>query len=162
MAIEMNDNHSAGPESSGACARAARALAGVLLTVTGAAVVLLGAALVPGPLPAPRDPQVLDVIFHNRPVIWAARLLLVSAAFVLAVGGAFIVSSTVVRMRNGDWLKRAGPFEIAETALSDLRDQVYLWQSALLDSQDENEELRSQLNQGESLIDGITYDDPTG
>lgn len=80
-------------------------------------VVLLLRALFPTELPESADPSFVDTIFDNRSVIWAARVLLLSAAFVLAVGGVFIVGSTVMRMRNGDWLKRAGPFEVSETAL---------------------------------------------
>jgi hypothetical protein len=155
MTIELDDAHSAAPHDRGARVHVATIVAGMLLTVTAIAVVLLCAALVPGRLPIPRDPDVLDVIFDNRPVVWAARLLLVSAAFVLAVGGVFIVSSTLVRMKNGEWLKRAGPFEVAETALSELEDQVRFWQSATLDGQIELEDLQVQLDEANALIDEI-------
>ena len=114
------------------------------------------AALVPGRLPAPQDPQVIDVIFDSRPVIWATRLLLASAAFVLAVGGAFIVSSTVARMRNGDWLKRAGPFEVSESVRTELEDQVHLWQSATRDIHDELEAVQSRLDEAEAVIITLT------
>ncbi len=80
------------------------------LTATGAATLCV--ALFPHHVPTPRDPHVVDLVFDSGPVVWATRLLLVSGAFVLAVGGVYIVASTVARMRNGDWLKRAGPFEV--------------------------------------------------
>jgi hypothetical protein len=57
---------------------------------------------------------------------WAARLLLVSAAAVLAFGGVFIIASTVIRMKNGEWLRRAGPFEVSETAADRMAGQVEL------------------------------------
>src|SRR5688572_22457366 len=96
----------------------------VLVLVTAG---LLLRALLPVELPAPTDPNFVDAIFDNRAVIGAARLLLIAAAGVLAVGGVFIVVSTVVRMRTGDWLKRAGPFEVSETAVSELEGQIDFW-----------------------------------
>jgi hypothetical protein len=127
--------------------------AAVLVVVAAAWLCL---ALFPGPLPTPRHPDFVDNIFDSRAVIWAARLLLVSAAFVLAVGGVFIVASTAIRMRNGDWLRRAGPFEVSETAASELRDQVVLWRSATLDAHEEIEELKSRLARSAALIDRLT------
>jgi len=129
------------------------ALTAVLVT---AAAAWLCVVLFPGSLPASSHPDFVDNIFDSRVVIWAARLLLVSAAFVLAVGGVFIVMSTVIRMRNGDWLRRAGPFEVTETALGELRDQVLLWRSAALDAQDEIEELKSRLKGSVDLIERLT------
>jgi hypothetical protein len=40
-----------------------------------------------------------------------------SAGGVLAFGGIFIVVSIGIRMKNGEWLRRAGPFEISERYL---------------------------------------------
>lgn len=114
----------------------AGAAAAALLAVTAVGVAVLCTALFPARLPAPQDIQVVNVVFDSRPVIWAARLLLVSAAFVLAVGGAFVVASTIVRMRNGDWLRRAGPFEVSEASLADLKDEVHFWRSAAHDFRD--------------------------
>jgi len=121
-----------------------------------AAAAWLCVVLFPGPLPSSSHPDFVDNIFDSRVVIWAARLLLVSAAFVLAVGGVFIVLSTVIRMRNGDWLRRAGPFEVSEAALSELRDQVLLWRSAALDAHQEIEELKSRLEGSVDLIERLT------
>jgi len=133
-------------------------LTAVLVT---AAAAWLCVALFPGPLPASPHPDFVDNIFDSRVVVWAARLLLVSAAFVLAVGGVFIVMSTVIRMRNGDWLRRAGPFEVSEAALSELRDQVLLWRSAALDAHEELEAMRDhladsieRLQRAEPAVDG--------
>jgi hypothetical protein len=71
--------------------------------------VLLAKGLYPVDLPAVKDPDFIDTTFDNRAVLWTARLLLVSAAAVLAFGGLFIVISIGIRMKNGEWLKRAGP-----------------------------------------------------
>src|SRR4051794_30761061 len=77
------------------------------------AVVLPAKGLYPTELPVSQDPDFIDNIFDNRGVLWAARMLLVSAAAVLAFGGIFIVVSIGIRMKNGEWLRRAGPFEIS-------------------------------------------------
>lgn len=119
--------------------RAIFTTAAALSLVAGGAV--LCAALFPRHVPTPHDPHVLDLVFDNGPVIWASRLLLVSAAFVLAVGDAFIVASTLVRTRNGDWLRRAGPFEVSEARVAELEDEAYFWQSAARDSYGEIERM---------------------
>jgi hypothetical protein len=54
---------------------------------------------------------VLDTLFGNVVVIATARALLLGAAAVLLATGGYILGSTVVRMRRGEWLSRAGPFE---------------------------------------------------
>jgi hypothetical protein len=82
--------------------------AGGLLLI-GILILLLAKGLYPAELPASRNPDFIDNVFDNRGVLWAARLLLVSAAGVLAIGGVFIVVSIAVRMKNGEWLRRAGP-----------------------------------------------------
>ena len=79
--------------------------------------------------------------------------MLVSASVVLAVGGVFIVVSTVVRMRKGDWLKRAGPFEVSETAVLELEDQIEFWRNAALDGREEVAELRELLESSNELIE---------
>lgn len=83
---------------------------------------------------------------------WAARLLLVVAA-VLAFGGVFIVASTVIRMKNGEWLRRAGPFEVSETAADRMAGQVELWrETALAEREEEVGELTELLDQSDELI----------
>lgn len=124
----------------------------VLLTLL-AGLVLLLRALFPAELPHNMDPSFVDTIFNNRGVVWAARLLLVSAAVVLAIGGVFIVGSIIIRMKNGDWLKRAGPFEVSEIAMADLEAQVSLWRSVALDGQDELAELRELLQKSDELAE---------
>jgi hypothetical protein len=65
-----------------------RTVAGVgLLVIMAVTLVLLIKGLYPVDLPGSRDPDFIDNVFDNRGVIWAARLLLVSAAAVLAFGG---------------------------------------------------------------------------
>lgn len=118
-------------------------------------VVLLVKALYPADLPSTTDPDFIDNVFDNRAVIWAARLLLVSAAAVLAFGGLFIVISTGIRMKNGEWLRRAGPFEISETAVSEIEGQVDFWRQAALAGQEEVAELTERLEESDELIEQL-------
>ncbi|HKH64756.1 MAG TPA: hypothetical protein VKA35_04770 [Solirubrobacterales bacterium] len=101
-----------------------------------AGLILLIKGLYPADLPTTKDPDFIDNVFDNRAVVWAARLLLVSAAAILAFGGLFIVISTGIRMKNGEWLRRAGPFEISETAVSEIEGQVDFWRTATLAGQE--------------------------
>jgi hypothetical protein len=96
-----------------------------LLVVAAIGVSLLVKGLYPADLPASRNPGFVDNVFDNRAVLLAARLQLVSAAGVLAFGGIFIVVSIGNRMRNGEWLRRAGPFEISEGTLTRAQEEVH-------------------------------------
>jgi tetrahydromethanopterin S-methyltransferase subunit B len=120
-----------------------------------ALLVLLVKGLYPVDLPIDKNPDFIDNVFDNRAVIWAARLLLVSAAAVLAFGGIFIVASTVIRMRNKEWLRRAGPFEISETAVSEIEGQVEFWRDAALAGQEEVAELTERINESDELIEHL-------
>lgn len=120
-----------------------------------AGVVLLVKGLYPADLPAPANPDFIDNIFDNRAVVWAARLLLVSAAAVLAFGGIFIVVSIGIRMKNREWLRRAGPFEISETAVSEIEGQVDFWRQTALAGQEEVAELTERLEESDELIEQL-------
>lgn len=125
-------------------------------TVAGIAIVmalgLLAHGLYPVDLPESRNPDFVDNVFDNRGVLWAARLLLVSAAGVLAFGGTFIVLSIGIRMKNREWLRRAGPFEISEADLNKTGDEVDFWRQAALASREETVDLRESLRQSKELV----------
>lgn len=131
------------------------ALALVIVVACIAGVVLLVKGLYPADLPSTADPDFIDNIFDNRAVVWAARLLLVSAAAVLAFGGIFIVVSIGIRMKNREWLRRAGPFEISETAVSEIEGQVDFWRQAALTGQEEVAELTERLEESDELIEQL-------
>lgn len=101
----------------------------VLICLVGVALLVKGS---PADLPSAENPDFVDNVFDNRAVVWAARLLLVSAAAVLAFGGLFIVISIGIRMANGEWPRKAGPFEISETAVSEIEGQVDFWRQTAL------------------------------
>jgi len=131
------------------------ALALLLILALMAGLILLIKGLYPTDLPTTQDPDFIDNVFDNRAVVWAARLLLVSAAAVLAFGGLFIVISTGIRMKNREWLRRAGPFEISETAVSEIEGQVDFWRTATLAGQEEVEELTERLEESDELIEQL-------
>jgi len=116
------------------------------------AIVLLVNGLYPADLPQSHSPNFVDNVFDNRAVLWAARLLLVSAAGVLAFGGIFIVLSISIRMKNGEWLRRAGPFEISEGTLGWAEEGTAFWQRAALANEEEVLRLRERLRKSEELL----------
>lgn len=133
--------------------RAGRACIGFGFVVACAiAIVLLAKGLYPADLPESRNPDFVDNVFDNRGVLWAARLLLVSAAGVLAFGGVFIVVSIGIRMKNREWLRRAGPFEISEGTLSQVQNGADFWHQTALQSREEGAELQERLRECEELI----------
>jgi hypothetical protein len=124
----------------------------LLLPVCIVGLALLAKGLYSIDLPSAKDPDFIDTIFDNRAVLWAARLLLVSAAGVLAFGGFFIVISIGIRTKNGEWLKRAGPFEISEITLSEIEGQRERWRIAALLEHEEVVELTERLKKSDELI----------
>lgn len=128
-------------------------IAGVLL-LAGVLVGLyfLVRGLCPADLPVNTGSNFVDSVFHNKGVVLAARLLLVSSAVVLAVGGVFIIVSIGIRMKNGEWLRKAGPFEVSETALSDIESQLNKWKRAAEAGKEEVAELSERLVESDELI----------
>jgi hypothetical protein len=126
---------------------------GIALFVGVLALMLLVKGLYPADLPSGRNPDFVDTIFDNRGVVWAARLLLVSAAAVLAFGGIFIVLSIGIRMKNEEWLRRAGPFEISEGKLGQTEEEAAFWRQAALASREETASLREQLRRSKEVIE---------
>lgn len=108
----------------------------------------------PADLPESRNPDFVDNVFDNGGVLWAARLLPVSAAAVLARGGVFTVVSIGIRMKNREWLRRAGPFEISERLVK-TKDEVEVWRQAALANQEEVASLREHLEKSDELVEKL-------
>ncbi|HET9678237.1 MAG TPA: hypothetical protein VFP21_12120 [Solirubrobacterales bacterium] len=121
------------------------------------AIVLLVKGLYPADLPESRNPDFVDNVFDNRGVLLVAHLLLISATAVMAFGGVFIVVSIGIRMKNQEWLRRAGPFEISESSLHETEDETDFWHRAALASREEADVLRDDLRQSEELLRGIRH-----
>jgi hypothetical protein len=122
-----------------------------LFVIAAIGVVLLARGLYPVDLPESRDPNFVDNVFDNRAVLLAARLLLVSAAAVLAFGGLFIVVSIGNRMKNGEWLRRAGPFEISEGKLAEAEEEIGFWRQEAMANEHEVIALRQLLESTDEL-----------
>jgi len=120
-----------------------------------AVIALLAKGLYPADLPSSPSPDFVDTIFNNRCVLWAARLLLVSAAGVLAFGGSFIVLSIGMRMKNREWLRRAGPFEISEGSIGEAKQEIDFWERTALASDEKTIGLEKRLRQSEELIEDL-------
>jgi hypothetical protein len=129
-----------------------RAVALSLLLFCIAAVAVLIKGLYPVDLPSAHNPDFIDTTFNNRAVLWTARILLVSAAVVLAYGGFFIVISIGMRMKNGEWLRRAGPFEISEATLTEMTGQRDHWRVTALLEHEKVVELTERLEESDELI----------
>jgi hypothetical protein len=81
-------------------------------------------------LPRRTAPTVIELLFEGQAMLFVGRLLIVVAAGVLLACGVFLLVSMAVRMRQGHWLKRAGPFEISESSTGTVDQQT----QALTDS----------------------------
>lgn len=121
----------------------------------GVGIALLAKGLYPADLPNSPSPDFVDTIFNNRCVIWAARMLLVAAAGVLAFGGAFIVLSIGIRMKNGEWLRRAGPFEISEEKLEQNTEGIAFWRQLAVEHREELLAAREQIRRSDDLIENL-------
>jgi hypothetical protein len=111
--------------------------------------------LTPADLPPVGGASFIDGVFHNKGVVLAARLLLVSAAVVLVVGGVFIVASTVRRMANREWLRKAGPFEIPDTAVSEVEGQLEQWRRTARMGREELAEVTERLREANVEIEQL-------
>jgi hypothetical protein len=116
-----------------------------LFVVAALGIALLVKGLYPADLPASRNPDFVDNVFANRAVLLTTRMLLISAAGVLGLGGIFIAASIGIRMKNGEWLRRAGPFEIAEGKLGQAKEEIDFWRREALASEKEVADLRKRL-----------------
>lgn len=56
---------------------------------------------------------------------------------------------------NREWLRRAGPFEISETAVSEIEGQLDFWRQAALAGQEEVAELTERLEESDELIEQL-------
>jgi hypothetical protein len=142
-------------ESASAGSKVAALILCVLILAGG---FFLVCGLVPADLPPDKNANFIDSVFHNRGVVLAARLLLVSAAVVLAMGGVYIIVSMGIRMANGQWLKRAGPFEIGEKEIGAIETEIANWRKAAEAGEEEVEELTGRLKASDRLIEELELD----
>ena len=58
-------------------------------------------------------------------------------------------------MKNREWLRRAGPFEVSETAVGEIEGQVNFWRTAALAREEEVAELTEHMDESDELIEGL-------
>jgi hypothetical protein len=100
--------------------------------------------------PLAKKPNFVDLIFANNLVVFAARIVLLSAAGVLAVAAVFVVVSFWKRAQAGHWMSRFGPFETQ--ALQDLTGLLEQWQGWWQEEFGRRTELEERVEQSDVLI----------
>ncbi len=126
-----------------------------MLILSCVAVALLAKGLYPVDLPSVKNPDFIDAIFDNRGVLWTARFLLVSAAAVLVFAGVFIVVSIGTRMKKGELLRRAGPFEVSEPTADEIEEQLAHWRTVASVKQEEVAELTECLRESDEMFERL-------
>ena len=102
------------------------------------------------------DAGFLDQIFASRAVLWAARVMMLSAGIVLFFGGIYVVVSIVSWLRRGHLLEQAGPFRVstqAVKAVEEAEQQIVELQQELMQAWTDNDALEQRLAEREGEID---------
>jgi exonuclease VII small subunit len=106
-----------------------------------------------------QNPNFIDNIFADPVVIAAARIVLLSVAIVLLFGSIYVAASSVVRIKRGQWLRRAGPFEAnlaeAEEAEEELESVEDMLLDLYSDAIEENEELSERLQERDEQMEQL-------
>lgn len=106
------------------------------------------------------NPGFIDNIFDSGLVVFAARLVLLSAALVLAFAGAHIVVSIVSWVKHKQWLTKFGPFEVSREAIEQLQGLAQFWQEQALQQANEVQQLQQQLQETNQLLELFLGDQP--
>jgi len=56
-------------------------------------------------------------------------------------------------MKDGDWLRRAGPFEVSETASAEIEGEAEFWRDLAEAEREESAALTEQLKESNRLIE---------
>lgn len=129
---------------------AGRAMGFLVVAAFVAGVVVVVYRLYPTGHPLPKNPNFIDAIFANNLVLFAARLVLLSAAGVLAVASVFIVISFWKRGKAGHWMSRFGPFETQ--AVEDLQGALEFWQNAWQEANDTRQALEQRIQESDETM----------
>lgn len=107
----------------------------------------------PGKLPSNADANWINNIFDNKPVLFVTRLVLFTLGIVVVTGCVFTIVSIYHRFQNKHWLRRIGPFEVSEQAVSELTAQIDHWRDLATAAQKDLEELKNELQETQALAD---------
>jgi hypothetical protein len=138
------------------------AIAGILMILGLIAGAIFGTVFLIGHSdPGDINPRVgagyLDMLFVNRWVIWAARVVLYVIGMAIFAAALYIVMSIIVRISKGHWLRAGGGFQ-ADTAAELRRDIDDAARLALLldEAQHEKESLTEQLSTTTDALEEAT------
>jgi hypothetical protein len=56
-------------------------------------------------------------------------------------------------MKHNEWLRRASPFEVSETTVSEIEEEAEYWLNAVLVGQEEVAELTERLKESDDLLE---------
>jgi hypothetical protein len=106
------------------------------------------------------DLTVLELLFDSDAMLLIGRLLIVAAAVVMLACGFFLLGSMVVRVRQGRWLKRAGPFEVSDTTAGEVIREIETLEHTISQQRATIAVLESLLSVwGKPLVDADTKGD---
>jgi hypothetical protein len=98
------------------------------------------------------DLTVLESLFDSDAMVIVGRLLIVAAALVMLVSALFVLASIAVRARRGDWLKRAGPFEVSDTVAGEVGHSIQTLERTVEVQRDRIAELEVLLSSADELV----------
>lgn len=149
----MSDGEEESREAEQAPGRIAQLLVWLLLIAALAATAWLVYLAWPGDLPTNKDANWINNVFDNKPVLFVSRLVLFTLGIVVTTGCVFTIVSIYHRFRSKEWLRRIGPFEVSEQAVSDLTAQIDHWRDLATTAQQDIEELKNDLQETQALAD---------
>lgn len=135
-------------------ARVGQQLLGLIIVLAvGVAAIWVIVQAWPDTVPEQTDPSWIDSVFASKPVLFATRLVLFGTALVVVVGGVYTITSMIKWMQTGHWLRRIGPFEVAEQAIAQLTEEIEQLRGLAESAEAEIAELQDELQKTQALAD---------
>jgi hypothetical protein len=135
---------------------AGKVFAFVFLVVGAAFGVFVLYRIYPAHHPHKPNPGFVDAIFANNLVLFASRLVLFCVAVVLAIASAFVIASIFNHwFRHKQWITSFGPFQVAERAVEELREENELWQTLYRSSTEEVTRLTDVIEESNAAYDTL-------
>jgi hypothetical protein len=107
--------------------------------------VLVAFRVYPRQISVKEDASFLDTLTASRLVVAAVRVVI----FYVAV---FIALSVAVRIWNGQWLRKAGPFEVSEEVVQVLKHKIKEWEVSADKDQAEIDRLKAQIVRADETL----------
>jgi hypothetical protein len=132
---------------------------GLVVIVILLGVVVLGAVFTFPTHGTPSQGGFVNDVFASKPTLWAARLLVLAAVAVAAVGGIYVVTSIVQWMQTGYPLQQLGPFRVSEKNAREIQRQidsdVERLEGLLEEANSANSELAARLRASEQEYEDL-------